>query len=116
MTKEAMTFLEAFTMAKETGCSIVPCRYTEDAKGRVQYYFNFVGQFINQAGSSKTSMANLAGDKHLIETWELYKGGYEQLQGKDNPEFKRYLELKESLLPIIKDLQEFQKLQKKYEV
>ena len=108
-----MNFFEAITRCYNEGISIVPSRYTQEPKSRVQSYIEN-GLFVTQDGDDKPKNSTITTDK-MKDDWEVFTGDYERYSSKHQQEIDELDELKRELEPFICKYQRYLKLKEKLE-
>jgi hypothetical protein len=105
-----MTFKEAIKFSEETGKSIVPIHYMSED---YQYYVQD-NKLMNQIRTSKPTEAKYNYHRGKNELWQEYTGKYEQYSNIEKRELKRLKELTNKYGEMISEIEEWKKLNKKY--
>lgn len=109
---EDMSFAQALVFSEQTGKSIVPKRYSKEAKEHVQFYINPEdGLFYCQDYDCKARQIS-ANTERQKDRWEIFEGTYTQYHSTLAFKKKRLKELAEELGINLQKMAEFQKLKK----
>ena len=108
-----MNFFEAISRCYHEGISIVPSRYTQEPKKRVQSYIEN-GLFVTQDGDNKPTNKVINRDT-MQDDWEVFTGDYDRQTAKHQQEIDELEELKRELEPFISKYNRYNKLKSKLE-
>lgn len=107
-----MSFAQAVLLSEQNRVSVVPKRYSKEAKEHVQFYINPEdGLFYCQDYDHKARQIS-ANTERQGDRWELFEGTYAQYHSTLAFKKKRLKELAEELGINLQKIAEFQKLRK----
>jgi hypothetical protein len=109
--KNNMNYFEALNYAKRSGRSIIPTYYKAT---EFQFYFDENGIFVCQPFEKEPRKANLEYLPYINGTWRVYNAPYKRYNELIAKDKKRLLELWKKWGHMIKDIEEWKALRKKY--